>query len=81
MPSVAIDQASTQLDVIVEPAHEGSVSTSVEGTTITVILPLADRAAWLAAYDPSNQYSPSAADSRVIARAVLNELRRVLGEP
>jgi hypothetical protein len=44
-------------------------------TVIPVLLPDSDRADWLAAYDPSNQYSPNATDSRIIARAVLDALR------
>jgi hypothetical protein len=43
-------------------------------TVIPVLLPDSDRADWLAAYDPANDYSPNAADSRVIARAVLDAL-------
>jgi hypothetical protein len=43
-------------------------------TVIPVLLPDSDRADWLAAYDPTNQYSPNATDSRVIARAVLDAL-------
>ena len=44
-------------------------------TVIPVLLPDSDRADWLASYDPSNQYSPNATDSRIIARAVLDALR------
>ena len=43
-------------------------------TVIPVLLPDSDRADWLAAYDPTNQYSPNATDSRIIARAVLDAL-------
>jgi hypothetical protein len=43
-------------------------------TVIPVLLPDSDRADWLAAYDPQNQYSPNATDSRIIARAVLDAL-------
>jgi hypothetical protein len=78
MPSVAIDQAATQLDVVVG-AFEDDTLQEVEGTTITVVIPLAERQAWLDAYDPSSSTSPAAATGRVIARAVLDELRRVTG--
>jgi len=44
-------------------------------TIIPVLLPDSDRADWLASYDPGNQYSPNATDSRIIARAVLDALR------
>ena len=54
-------------------------SQEVEGTTITVVVPAAERAEWLAAYDPASASSPAAATGRIIARAVLDELRRVTG--
>ncbi len=48
---------------------------------IPVCIPLAEVGPWLAAYDPTNQYSPSAADSRTIARAVLDALKKAAEEP
>ena len=78
MPTVAIDRASTQSDVIIT-SFESDVEGQHEGCTITIVIPADQQAAWLAAYDPSNQYSPSAGDSRVIGRAVLDELKRVTG--
>ena len=44
-------------------------------TVIPVIILDSDRAHWLSVYDPSNDYSPSAGESRTIARAVLDALR------
>ena len=78
MPNVAIDRAATQVDVIVGAFEDGTLQ-EVEGTTITVVIPAADRTAWLDAYDPSSASSPAAATGRIIARAVLDELRRVTG--
>lgn len=78
MPSVAIDRAATQIDVVVG-AFEDDSAQEVQGTTITVVVPLAERDAWLAAYDPESSTSPAAATGRIIARAVLDELRRVTG--
>tara|TARA_R100000773_G_scaffold10042_1_gene9332 strand:+ start:297 stop:536 length:240 start_codon:yes stop_codon:yes gene_type:complete len=78
MPDVAIDRAATQADVIVGAFQDGTQQ-EVEGTTVTVVIPAADRAAWLDAYDPSSASSPAAATGRIIARAVLDELRRVSG--
>lgn len=78
MPDVAIDRAATQVDVIVGAFEDGNQQ-EVEGTTITVVIPAADQAAWLDAYDPSGASSPAAATGRIIARAVLDELRRVTG--
>lgn len=48
---------------------------------LPVCIPVESVGPWLAAYDPSNQYSPSAADSRVIARAVLDALKKAAEEP
>lgn len=61
---------------------KGSVSTtdqngdnvSVAGVTLPVLVPEADIASLLAAYDPANQYSPSATDSRDLARVLLDAL-------
>jgi hypothetical protein len=78
MPTVAIDRAATQIDVVVG-AFEDDTAQEVQGTTITVVVPLAERDAWLAAYDPASSTSPAAATGRIIARAVLDELRRVTG--
>ena len=78
MPDVAIDRAATQPDVIVG-AYEDDTLQEVEGTAITVVIPLADRQAWPDAYDPSSSSSPAAATGRIIARAVLDELRRATG--
>jgi hypothetical protein len=78
VPNIAIDRASTQLDVTVS-AHEDGTLQEVAGTTITVVVPATDRDAWLDAYDPSSATSPAAATGRIIARAVLDELKRATG--
>jgi hypothetical protein len=44
-------------------------------TVIPVLIAQADVQAWLDLYDPSSSSSPLAADSRKIARAVLDALR------
>jgi len=49
-----------------------------EGYIIPVMVPHSEVAAWLATYDGSD-YSPSAADSRAIARVVLDALKRAAG--
>lgn len=48
----------------------------VEGTSITIIIPDPEADAILAAYDPSNQFSPPAASARETARVVLDALKR-----
>ena len=78
MPNVYIDQQA------VDAVHVATVDTDgseidAPATLIPVVLPDSERAAWLAAYDPSESYSPSAADSRQIARAVLEALRAFEG--
>ena len=63
-------------------------STDTDGTpwdtgvfVIPVCIPLDQAGPWLAAYDPDNDYSPSAADSRIIARAVLDALKKAAEAP
>ncbi len=76
MPSVNIDQDAVTSMHVATTDTDGS-QIDVEGTIIPVIIPDSDRSDWLASYDPAEQYSPSAADSRIIARAVLDSLRKV----
>ena len=52
---------------------------TVECFIVPVAVLVAEVEAELAEYDASNQYSPSASDSREIARVVLDELVRVRG--
>ena len=78
MPTIHIDQAAVDAGHVATVDTDGS-EIDAPATLIPVILPDSDRAAWLAAYDPSEAYSPSAADSRQIARAVLEALRAFEG--
>ena len=78
MPKIAIDRAASQAAVIVSAYEDGTLQ-EVEGTTITVVVPADEQADWLAAYDPTSSTSPAAATGRIIARAVLDELKRVAG--
>ena len=75
MPSLYIDYPA------VEECGRGTEAT--DGTswendvvTIPVCISVAEVSDWLAAYDPTNQYSPNAANSRIIARAVLDALKK-----
>ena len=81
MPSLHID-----FPEVVVAASIGTTDT--DGTpwdngvfVIPVCIPLSAAGEWLAAYDPSNDYSPSAADSRIIARAVLDALKKAAEVP
>lgn len=47
-----------------------------DGFVIPVIVPASEIGEWLAAYDPTSSTSPSAADSRKIARVVMDALKR-----
>jgi hypothetical protein len=79
MPTIHIDfREVTQADVSTTDTDGDPVDGSAY--VIHAIIPDGDVAAWLAAYDQSNQYSPSATDSRVIARAVLNALKRAVDD-
>jgi hypothetical protein len=48
---------------------------NVSGYVIRVVIAEDEVEAWLDLYDPSSGTSPSAANSRIIARAVLEALR------
>lgn len=81
MPSVRIDY--TEVQVAASIGTEDTDGTAWEDGVfvIPVCIPLSEAGPWLAAYDQSNQYSPSAADSRILARAVLDALKRAAEEP
>jgi hypothetical protein len=76
MPSILIDSPRPDQD------STASVSgTDTDGTpfdtlavNISVLIPTDEAAAWLALYDPASSTSPSAANSRIIARAVMDAL-------
>ncbi len=76
---------STHVDMAA--VFEGTTSTvdqngnnvSVSGVTLPVLVPDADIPAMLAGYDPANQYSPSATESRALARVLLDALLIVRG--
>ena len=59
----------------VKYGSEGLEDTNSDGWWIPLFVTQADAQVLLAAYDPSNQYSPSAADARAIARVFLDALK------
>ena len=79
MPTLHIDYDQTAARVSVGSTDTDDSSWEDEVYVIPVCIPSSQVSAWLAAYDPSNDYSPSAADSRVIARAVLDALKKHQG--
>ena len=81
MPSVRIDYTEVQVAASIGTEDTDGTSWSDGVFVIPVCIPLSEAGPWLAAYDQSNQYSPSAADSRILARAVLDALKRAAEEP
>lgn len=71
--SLVVDQPQVESASIASQDTSGS-EFEVEGVVIPVVIPQEDIAPLLAGYDSSNQYSPPAAESRVIARLILDAL-------
>ena len=76
MPSIHILYKDVESQITGGEDTDGSLVEMEETVIIPVCIPATDVSSWLAAYDPTNQYSPSAGDSRVIARAVLDALKK-----
>ena len=62
-------------DAQVAHGSHGLEETNSDGWYVPLFVTEADAQAMLASYDPDNQYSPSAADSRAIARVFLDALK------
>jgi hypothetical protein len=78
MPTAHISYSDvTAIDITTEDTDGSSVDGMV--TLIPVLITDADKAEWLALYDPTSSTSPPATDSRRIARAVLDALRKYEG--
>ena len=75
MPSMHIRFEDVASQITGGEDTDGSFVEMQETVIIPVCVPVADVAAWLALYD-GTQYSPSAGDSRTIARTVLDALSR-----
>ncbi len=74
MPNVYIDQSQVVFEQIATQDTDGS-SVDTMAFIVPVVIPLDQVPGWEAAYDPSSASSPLAADSRVIARAVLDGMK------
>lgn len=81
MLTVYIDFSDVVFETVGFVDTDGASHEMHDTFTIPVCIPVESVGPWLAAYDPTNQYSPSAADSRVIARAVLDALKKAAEEP
>lgn len=77
--SVRVDQPSVRLLNVASEDTQG-VDFEGEGVVVPVVVPSAEVAGLIAAYDSSNQYSPSATDSRALARCILDALVAYTGE-
>ena len=74
MPSVYIDQSQVTFEHVSTTDTDGTEVDTL-AFIVPVVIPLDQVPAWEAAYDPSSSSSPLAADSRVIARAVLDGMK------
>jgi len=80
MPSVNIDQSQVRFESVSCEDTDGS-TVETAGFVVPVIIPLDQIPAWETAYDPSSSTSPSAANSRIIARAVLDAFKAAAEAP
>ncbi len=74
MPNVFIDQSQVTFEQIATKDTDGT-DVDTLAFVVPVVIPLDQVPAWQAAYDPASSSSPLAADSRVIARAVLDGMK------
>jgi len=74
MPQVFIDQSQVTFEHVSTTDTDGTEVDTL-AFIVPVVIPLDQVPAWEAAYDPSSSSSPLAADSRVIARAVLDGMK------
>ena len=74
MPTVNVDQSQVTFEHVSTVDTDGTEVDTL-AFIVPVVIPLDQVPAWENFYDPTNQYSPSAADSRVIARAVLDGMK------
>ena len=75
MPAVHIDFPETGELQSVDSVDTDGEDFNVTGYVIRVVIAEDEVEAWLDLYDPASGTSPSAANSRIIARAVLEALR------
>lgn len=55
----------------------GSID-DIDGWTIPLVISIDEAVALIQAYDPDNQFSPPAAESREIARVFLDALKKAM---
>lgn len=75
MPNVHIDQSQVVFEQIATRDTDDSDIDTL-AFVVPVVIPFDQVSAWEAAYNPHSASSPTAADSRVIARAVLDGMKQ-----
>jgi hypothetical protein len=80
MPNVHIDQSQVRWESVSCTDTDGS-QVETMAFVVPVVIPLDQIPAWETAYDPSSSTSPSAANSRIIARAVLDGMKAAAETP
>ncbi len=75
MPDVNIDQSQVQFVATVSGQDTDGAEFDTAAFVVPVVIPLDQFPAWEAAYNPASSTSPSAANSRIIARAVLDGMK------
>jgi len=80
VPTVHIDQSQVLFESVQCQDTDGSQVETL-AFIVPVIIPLDQIPAWETAYNPSSSTSPLAADSRVIARAVLDAFKKAAEAP
>ena len=77
MPAIYIDQSQVAEESLNSVDTDGDII-DAQGYVIPVFIAEADVQAWLDLFDETSSTSPSAANSRIIARAVLEALKAVV---
>jgi len=72
---INIDYSQVQ-EINITTEDTDGANISEEAIVIPVLVPLSEINDWLTAYDAASSASPSEADSRIIARTVLNALKK-----
>ncbi len=77
MPAIYIDQSQVAEESLNSVDTDGDII-DAQGYVIPVFIPEDEAQAWLDLFDETSSTSPSAANSRIIARAVLEALKAVV---
>lgn len=81
MATIYADQQSVIIAGVDSTGPDGAEFSTEAAFLLSLVVPLDQVGELLASYDPANQYSPSAEDSRRIARVVMDSLKAAAEEP